>query len=230
METPAVTAVMITGKDERRIPLALASVRSFMGQTYKNKELLIVTDGFSLLPQIANAKNIREVRAERQTLGGLRNVALDNCDSPWIIQWDDDDWSHPERIEAQMYWADVMTEAHGSPRPVTLGKQIRYSFELNNAYVYSDNRSGIHGTVLHPQTDLRYETIGKHEDSHFLDNFPAVSILTSRPELYIRMQHSANTWDLRHIMRQHAKGRDRWDLTQQDADYLRQVLAENYPT
>lgn len=236
MDTPLVTAVMITGKDPARQPLAEAAIRSFFLQDYPNKKLLIVTDGYSLMSHIGKTYPeesralITELRAPKQTLGGLRNVALDYFDSPFYIQWDDDDWSSPTRISDQLSaCVEGALRENRLPRPVTLRYQVRYSFETNSAYVYTGGSPGIHGTVLHPKTDFRYETIGKHEDSHFLNLFGQVDVFRNTPSLYLRFHHGANTWSQSHIMRQYAGQTDKWELDPAASLYLKSVLAEHYP-
>lgn len=235
MELPLVTAVMVTGKDPVRQPLAEAAIRSFFLQDYPHKRLVIVTDGFSLMGHIcktydeADRQLITELKAPKQTLGGLRNVALDYCDSPFYIQWDDDDWSGPTRISDQLKTClDGALLGNRTPQPVTLRYQVRYSFETNSAYIYTGGLPGIHGTVLHPKTDFRYETIGKHEDSHFLNLFEKVGVFRNPPELYLRFHHGANTWSQSHIMRQYSGQADKWELPPDASVYLKSVLAEHY--
>jgi glycosyltransferase involved in cell wall biosynthesis len=78
-------------------------VRCFVEQTYLPRELLILNEGEETIG--VEAGNIREIRIEKvatRTLGDLRNLALELAYGDWLIQWDDDDWYGPERIEAQM--------------------------------------------------------------------------------------------------------------------------------
>ena len=226
MTAPLVTAVMVTGKDPARVGMAVAAVKSFQLQTYTNKNLLIVTDGSSPLDYYgANDPQLSQIHvAQKLTLGTLRNLCLEYATGEFIIQWDDDDWSHPDRIRQQVERALVTGGA------VTLGRQIRYSFANNNAFVCQADRSlpGIPGTILHPRTELRYPELPKHEDSHFLKSFTTVDILDNSPELYVRFHHSANTWNLRHIMRRYAAGRGRWSLPPSARTYLHQVIDEHY--
>jgi len=42
------------------------------------------------------------VREEGRALGALRNMAVDAASGDYVVQWDDDDWFHPRRIELQM--------------------------------------------------------------------------------------------------------------------------------
>lgn len=105
MTEPLVCAVMLT-KD--RPEMAARAVRSFKGQIYENASLLIFDTGGDLLVGYDKTANgLRHVFAHRggDSIGGLRNranrqAALDN--SEIICHWDDDDFSHPRRIEEQV--------------------------------------------------------------------------------------------------------------------------------
>ena len=87
---PHVTAVMLTTAD--RAGMAARAVRCFESQTYPEKDLLVFpTD-----------------HLRGTTTGELRNLANAQARGDIIVHWDDDDWSHPQRIEEQvacMRWA-----------------------------------------------------------------------------------------------------------------------------
>lgn len=231
-----VTAVMITGKDPRRRGLARAALQSFLLQTYRYKELLVINDSEQpLLSTYAGCSDrLREAMVEKgKTLGELRNIGLAEMRGDYAIQWDDDDWSHPERIATQMAVAAPATA-------VTLSHQVRYSFLNDNAFVWKANpingrRLGIMGTVLHPRTKLRYPAEPKREDTLFLQQWPLIRVVENGPqnqhgpELYLRFCHDCgNTWSPQHIMRSAAGEHRIWDLPGPAADYLRQVLREHY--
>lgn len=80
METPHVYAAMLAGG---RAEMEAAAVRCFDLQSYPRRTLLRWTG--------------------RESIGMQRNAAAepipDNC---IIVHWDDDDWSHPRRIEEQV--------------------------------------------------------------------------------------------------------------------------------
>ncbi len=227
-----VTGVMVCGKSPERLPFAEAAVRSFAAQTWPEKELLIVTDDLNTAAHFWNKPCGVETRVVRtggvRSLGELRNEGLLNARGEYVIQWDDDDWSHPSRISAQMAFAKP-------GRAVVLYRQVRYSFENDTAFVYRQSRSGqgIHGTVLHHhRPGLKYEPIGKHEDSHFLDTeFRGnLHVMNAVPELYLRFFRSGlNTWGARHSMGPYVnKPRGTWDLPESTAKYLKEVLAKEY--
>lgn len=108
MPEPTVCAVMLTAD---RPELARRAVECFRRQTYPAKRLLIWDNGAEMQPDLeAEDDGIYWVAAAlartlrlRQTVGGLRNNA--NCfwtEFPILIHWDDDDYSHPNRIAEQV--------------------------------------------------------------------------------------------------------------------------------
>lgn len=229
-----VSAVMVTGKNDRS-KLAAAAIRAFERQTWPTKQLVIVTDNqetaeqYRTRPYLCPTK-ICYIDAPR-SLGELRNEGLVQADGEYIVQWDDDDWYHPQRITYQMQFAEPGLA-------VVLKHQIRYSFANQAAFVYTQSRpgQGIHGTVLHHKSpELVYEKIGKHEDSHFLDTHFGHGKLVvvdnwQRPELYIRLHHGLNTWDAGHILGKYAKAgfSGVCNLPPTAAAYLKQVLESDY--
>jgi len=235
MDNPLVIAVMITGKHEERIRLAQAAIHAFQQQSYEDKQLLIINTGQTRLSDETNPQEgIFEVYAPQWSfdpLGKLRNRALDiiadrfSADA-WVIQWDDDDWHHPNRIATQVAHA----RDTGFKHPVTLRHQVRCSLVTGVAFVHVAQEAawGIHGTVLHPQTDLRYEEVGKHEDSRFLKRFGQVEVCDNVAYLYVRFVHGNNTFSEQHIMHRFAGKQDQWFLPEDASNYLSHVLNQHY--
>lgn len=107
MSEPLVCAVMLT-KD--RPEMAARAVRAFREQTYQNKRLLIWDTGelnqcFDTMEE-TDPEYIVHVPAPAYreiTIGALRNEAVRFWnDYDIVIHWDDDDWSHPNRIAEQV--------------------------------------------------------------------------------------------------------------------------------
>ena len=237
-----VSAVMVTGKTIGRLPFALASIRSFVEQTYDNKELVIVTDHAELYEALSLTcrkeypeHNIRVFKEFPYTvLGALRNIGLRHAAGEYIAQWDDDDWSASNRIETQM-------------RSVRRGEaalfnyQIRYSFLNNSAFEleWFGTIPGIPGTVLfHRFSDsVWYRTEKRHEDSHLLvDHFKHRTVVIHNapmkdigPDAYIRFFHGqCNTWDHKHVMREYTDKPNTWALSDRSKKYLAEVLKQHY--
>ena len=123
-ETPTVCAVMLTAD---RPELAKRAVECFRRQTYPNKTLLIYdtgTDDAEDCPADYPLIIWIPEEARRRTIGELRNAANSHIEGVevhlesgttkdcgavgiihWadiIIHWDDDDYSHPNRIAEQV--------------------------------------------------------------------------------------------------------------------------------
>ena len=118
--------VMITGKNPNRFPMAKLSIESFFKQTYDNKHLLIIDDGYFDFNFSNEAVTHLKV-SNGLTLGELRNIALDYLpvNSIWI-QWDDDDWHHRNVVSEQY---KVLSKA--KVPCCFMKRQIRYSFNKN---------------------------------------------------------------------------------------------------
>jgi len=130
----------------------------------------------------------------RLTLGELRNVGLEQASGRWIIQWDDDDRHHPQRITEQMRWAVPV-------RPVTLRRQVRFNGVSGKAVVHERRGAwGIEGTILHERTDVRYPAASKGEAPPFLKSLNRPIVADCDPLLYLRLHYGRNTWDEAHIM------------------------------
>lgn len=223
-----VTAVMITGKSSGRERLAAAAVESFKLQTWPNKELLIVNDSGESVLRGDHDGSTREVMLPSGvlSLGELRNVAMEQATGEWIIQWDDDDYSHPTRIQRQM---ELASPGHA----VLLLWQVRVSLVSNTAFSFRwrfPAVPGIPGTVLHHKSQsARYRPTPKGEDQQFLlDCFRGrIRVIDNQaePHLYLRTYHGGNTWDERHIMGDDG-GRipGAWDLPKESSEFLRSVM------
>lgn len=243
-----IVAVMVTGKHPERLPLAKVALECWRRQTWPAKKLVIVQDtGQSLLPELGmepGEQDIVELVITKRSLGELRNAALEFIEGayhyaefrPWVIQWDDDDWYHPERMGCQAFLTEIIKEGVGVvPTACTLEGQVRYSFISNSAFWlrYRDKgetgrtKLGIPGSILHELNEHRYEAVGKHEDSRFLKLFQPLVYRWEDKLLYVRLAHSFNTWDERHIMRGATPGV--WRLPKpQMHEQLAKLLQEDY--
>ena len=113
MTQPTVCAILLTAD---RPEMARRAVESFRSQTYPTKRLLILDSGVTQLGFDSVSTAHGEfyvagfyVRGQRgpivPTIGELRNMAnrLRHFDEPDIfVHFDDDDWSHPNRIVEQV--------------------------------------------------------------------------------------------------------------------------------
>jgi glycosyltransferase involved in cell wall biosynthesis len=88
-----------------RPEMAARAARRFEVQTYDNKRLLIWDSSSDLeaCVQLERGVIVRVPAAPKSTIGALRNAANQFWnENEILIHWDDDDWSHPRRIEEQV--------------------------------------------------------------------------------------------------------------------------------
>lgn len=98
---PLVSCIMPTS----RRPLALqpSAFDCWLRQTYANRELIIVAEGLPEQITSPNDRRIRYIQADPSlTTGEKRNLACEVARGEYIVNWDDDDWSSPERITEQV--------------------------------------------------------------------------------------------------------------------------------
>lgn len=103
MTEPLVCAIMLT---RARPAMAARALESFRRQTYANKRLLVWDTG-ELNRDFEDGQGQvmhfpAEAYRENISIGKLRNEANSKTDSAILIHWDDDDWSHPNRIAEQV--------------------------------------------------------------------------------------------------------------------------------
>jgi glycosyltransferase involved in cell wall biosynthesis len=103
---PLVSVVMPTRDGWRRIGFALTSLLS---QTWANLEIIVVDDGSDseAREQLANVVGADSrvsllYHAESRGAYAARNTGLRAATGKYVICHDDDDWSHPEKLAAQV--------------------------------------------------------------------------------------------------------------------------------
>ena len=104
---PPVTAVCLV---DGRLAMVERAMRSFAAQTYPNRCLLLYDTGELALRGVwpdmlipTGAVYVRTVRPAGAKLGDLRNLANEAATGEILLHWDSDDWSHPLRIEEQVF-------------------------------------------------------------------------------------------------------------------------------
>lgn len=104
MTEPTVCCVMLT---RNRPEYARRAVECFRAQTYENKRLLILDTGHADNEYFGGCAGVQHVWSgltfKGLTVGALRNEANKKSgDTDILIHFDDDDWSHPNRIAEQV--------------------------------------------------------------------------------------------------------------------------------
>jgi len=188
---------MVTGHKPERLPFARLMAQSFLNQTYERSYLLVLNEGESLGFEHERIDE-KLLGPSVQTLGELRNLALDMVKTPFIMQWDDDDWCRSDRVAYQM-----AAMVDGVDR-VTLGHQLCYDWTTGEC-VHKDGSSwdwGFPGTILHRATAARYPHRKRGEDSVFIRRFGGdLVILDNDPAVYVRTYTGHNTWDQYHVVK-----------------------------
>lgn len=96
----SVSCIMPTKNRRQFVPRAIAC---FLAQSYEPRELIVLDNGDSILDLVPKLPNIRYMRMPaKQTTGQLRNLCCQLAAAEFIAHWDDDDWSHPLRLEEQI--------------------------------------------------------------------------------------------------------------------------------
>jgi glycosyltransferase involved in cell wall biosynthesis len=215
MSTPLVSALMVT---RNRGHLARLAIHCFAAQTWPHKELVIVDDGSEdYEPIIAPYRGRITVHYHRIVndgtllLGGLRNLSLERAGGEFLTQWDDDEWYHPRRIEAQMTALEAMRLD-----AVTLRWTLMHLDAPGfTGHLYRTGlRAGTPGTILQRRSVVRYENLRRGEDSIYRNRLARscrVGVMREpHSHLFIRCYHGENTWDLAHFTeRLHARPVDK---------------------
>lgn len=146
-----VFCVMVVA-DSARVRGSRHAVSSFVNQRYRNRTLVVVNACGDDLSLPADDR-IVEVKHPPGSVGSLRNagasVASDlsgPLDDSWVVQWDDDDYPHPDRLTYQMLHRRCL---NGVPVPVVLTRQL--CINLTSGVVFCRHcPSGIARTAMVP--------------------------------------------------------------------------------
>jgi glycosyltransferase involved in cell wall biosynthesis len=211
---PLVSCLMVT---RNRLRLARRALQCFARQSWQHKELVVVDDGeHDYEPILAPYRGRWPIRYHRthvepgRFLGGLRNVSMDLAEGEYLMQWDDDEWYHPSRIEVQM-------QALGPDLDAVMLRQTLMHLDAPE-YVErpyrTELRRGTPGTLLHRRTALRYPNLARAEDTAFVRllrrEMRVGGVRGPHSHLFIRCFHGTNTWDRKHFTeRLHRTWRDK---------------------
>lgn len=189
-----VSCLMVT---KNRPVLALRAVKSFLAQTYPLRELVIVdesdADWSGLIPTTPLVR-FYHYPGGNGPLGRMRNESLKLAKGGVVMQWDDDDWSHPERIERQL--SDLGPMHLGFLERLTLFWPTRQQVGLT-----PPRRWECSFIAKRARLPLVYPEWRKGEDSALFSSLIASCPhrLLEAPDLYVRTVHGANTWESDHF-------------------------------
>jgi glycosyltransferase involved in cell wall biosynthesis len=191
-----------------RFDVARAGIESYLAQSYLNKELIIIRDIIRDPPSVVEFEtgvrdlgrpDIRVIRAsDAVPLNALRNASMENANGEVLCQWDDDDYSHPDRLRIQL---DAMM-AQGSPACYL---QDTFDYDIVNGAMYwldwSPSPLRCHpGTVMYRSSlRMRYAEVPGYtrasEDTLLCLSFKKpVTLVGGAPYLFVYSWHGHNTW------------------------------------
>ena len=195
-QIPLVSALLVA----QNRPQIWESIASFAGQTYANRELVVVIDDPNpefhqvLHERQASVPGMRVIIVpEQKPLGALRNISMEEAKGDYLVQWDDDDLSAPNRIEWQL-------------REMLVAKsKVSYLSEYTHHFLNDDRRvpcrwhNGFPGTLMfHSSVSAKYQELPKHEDTFFKLKLREMGVpmvvLENEPELFTYRFHGTNTW------------------------------------
>lgn len=202
---PEVSCLMVTADRPRLMKRAL---HGYLNQTHDNKQIVIIDDGatdledpLSMIP--ADELTYRKLDSTANyTLGALRNLSLKEASGDYLVQWDDDDWYHPERIKRQL---TTLTEGNHDACCVS-ASLMHLNTPPYDAHPYIGVLpEGIPGSIMHKNGfDIRYPETRRSEDTVYLKEWMHNSY-AKLPEdeyhLFIRCYHGNNTWEEEHFLR-----------------------------
>lgn len=219
-------ALMITGKDKFHARFASNAILSFLAQSYGNRFLIVINDGeyrFDLKNVPLDRIRQIQLNGNHPELGTLRNMSLDRVPEEGVwIQWDDDDWYHPDLIAKQY----EMLETHKATA-CFLRYQVKYAFSVNSGWA-DYFPGGFAGTLMaRKRRNLRYDDISKGEDSIFCRSLKQSNdwiAWDNPPHYYLRFIHGRNTWNDEHFQLSRRTPNQRTMLIK-SAEYLDSVLS-----
>jgi glycosyltransferase involved in cell wall biosynthesis len=196
-DVPLVSCLCVTWARADKLRRA---IDCFLAQTYPNTELVIVLregdhETRSLIAEHGERSRIvTHALADDDpiTLGEQRNLAIRLCQGEYFCVWDDDDWSHPERIETQ---ASVLRRYHKAACLLT--HLVLYDVPTGQAYL-SELRLWEASLLCRTNIvsdSLRYAANPLVEDSPFIDGLIREGLVypLTAPNLYVYERHSRNT-------------------------------------
>jgi glycosyltransferase involved in cell wall biosynthesis len=210
---PTIECLMVTLPIPERLAYAQRSIDDYCRQTYPNKKLVLVhdsgpEDAIGILHNYITSlgrNDIKVVAVEgKLNLGELRNLSIENAASDIVCQWDDDDRSHPKRLEAQAAFLQA-----GELDAAYLQDVMQYSSSTRELYWtnWRATPAGAHpGTLMAWRTPaLRYPIKGAAaklgEDlalAMALKKQRAVGYLADMAYLFVYVSHGSNSWDDAH--------------------------------
>ena len=204
MSSPLISCLCITRNRPEYLRRAIAC---FHAQSYENRELLILfeDDDLATMSFLERMKNyldhvriIQVQKHDRNNLGMLRNLALQHAHGHFFCQWDDDDWSHPNRLSFQYEQLEGSNFAACVLGKIIIHDNVRHT-------LYRSCYRNWEGSVLCKKAaaiDFPYPELVRGEDTPLIDYLAAHEMLincTTQPFYFVYTYHGNNTWHGEHF-------------------------------
>jgi glycosyltransferase involved in cell wall biosynthesis len=204
LRLPLISCLCVTKNRPKLLERAIAC---FNGQTYQNKQLVILYDDNDLETSnwisnnyLGNLIKIVKVSTNpKKKLGAVRNLAVEYADGEFVCQWDDDDWYHINRISLQ-YQMLVKNNKQGS----VLTQYLMFNEKENKAYI-SFKRNYWEGSLMCEKRmflERQYDNISRGEDTPFVEylyNSNKLAKIENMANIFLYVFHGNNTWDYDHF-------------------------------
>jgi len=203
---PLISCLMVTAD---RPELCKRAILSYLGQTYGNKELVVLDNGEKPMQSLLADVPSHELRYEyiqsntATTIGELRNRSLEMVTGDIVVpQWDDDDWSAPERLDTQYQSLD----RHGADA-LTLYATLMHVDDPDffDHPFYGLLKGGVPPTVMHRRDDsVRFPELRRTSDTHYKNVWRSRKYLIlpiQEAHLHLRYFHGKNLWERDHFLR-----------------------------
>lgn len=218
---PKISCVLVT---TGRIEMVRKAIDCFVSQTYKLKELVVVSQGTD--EQNAQIKNMASFEGcifieapQRLSLGAMRNLSVELSTGPIICQWDDDDYYHPNRLTTQykhlrgnavaslytqhlklfkergvMYWVDYK---RGTDDYLQVIKNSPYKRFLTGSVMFRKDCFYEYKNFLYPESGDQSD---REEDLNVLQKLMRLGRVeeVNAGYQYVYVYHGNNTYELKH--------------------------------
>lgn len=205
-DTPLVSCLMTTAD---RHDLCRRAIHCYIEQTYPNTELIVLDNGDTPMKAVLDEFDVPTPvkyqyveRTPDLSLGGLRNMSLDMADGDFIVpQWDDDDWSHPDRLARQV---EVLQQGHDACALAGTLMHVDQPEYFDHPFI-GLLPNGVPPTIMHRRDDsIRYPNILRTEDTKYVNDWLERDYVIMPKEesyLYLRYFHGRNLWEQVHFVR-----------------------------
>jgi len=203
---PLISCIMVTAD---RHDLCRRAILSYRNQTWSNTELVVLDNGRRKMDALLSELPDREVRYAHVpndgslTIGELRNRSLEMVTGDLVApQWDDDDWSAPDRLEVQ---AAALNDAGASACMLSASLMHVDDDEYFDYPFIGWLRGGVPPTLLHVRNDdIRFPHLPRTSDTVYKNEWheKGTTILPiSTAHLHLRYFHGENIWERDHFLR-----------------------------